>query len=113
MHEVSLMESTLEIAYEHARKAGAERIHRILLQVGETSGVEPQALEFAFEALSPGSIAEHADLDIETVPTLYYCRSCRVEFRPDGPGGLCPECDGWDCELRAGGELELKTLEVS
>ena len=113
MHELSLMESTLQIASDHAREAGATRIHRILLQVGETSGVDPSALEFAFEALAPGSIAEDAALEIHTIPTLYWCTSCAREFRPGGSGALCPQCGGWDCELRAGGELELRTMEVS
>jgi Zn finger protein HypA/HybF involved in hydrogenase expression len=34
MHEVSIMQSALEMAERHARAQGATRIHRIVLKIG-------------------------------------------------------------------------------
>ena len=53
MHELSIMEGALALALEQARQAGARKLHVIRLRVGAMSGVVPEALQFAFEALTP------------------------------------------------------------
>ena len=68
MHEVSLMQDTVIIATRQAREAGAQRIHRVAMKVGALSGAVPETLEFAFEIVAKGTIAEGATLDIERVP---------------------------------------------
>jgi hydrogenase nickel incorporation protein HypA/HybF len=65
MHEAGLMQSALELAGGHARRAGAVAIRRVVLRVGALSGVEPDALRFAFEALAPGTPAAGATLELE------------------------------------------------
>ena len=49
MHEVSLLENTLELALDYARQQNATQIHHLTLRVGQLSGVIPEALQFAFE----------------------------------------------------------------
>ena len=58
MHEVGVMQSALEIALEQAGRQGASRIDCIALRVGMLSGVVPEALEFAFDVVARGTIAE-------------------------------------------------------
>ena len=116
MHEAGLMQTALELAEAHARAAGAVRIHRLCLRVGDLSGVVPEALEFAFQALSVGGPAEGAMLEIERVPGT-------IDEAGDGrghgwaPGGVGPGdtgCDGAGGRSRSRGtDLELTALEVS
>ena len=73
MHELSIMQSALSLALDQARHAGARRVHTIRLRIGALSGVVPDALEFAFEALAPGTAAEGAKLAIEAVPARFWC----------------------------------------
>lgn len=101
MHEAGLMQTALDLAAAHARSAGATRIHRICLRVGELSGVVPEALEFAFQALSAGGPAEGAVLEIERVPAS--------TSDPLDPLDPCAPADG----SRVGRELELCALEIS
>ena len=63
MHEFSIMQSALNQALREARLAGAARVHEIRLRIGVLSGVVPDALQFAFEALTPGTFAEGAAVD--------------------------------------------------
>ena len=49
MHEVGIIQSTLELAEQSARTSGATQIHRLRLRVGCMTGVVREALEFAFE----------------------------------------------------------------
>ena len=73
MHELSIMQSALSLALDQARQAGGSRVHTIRLRIGALSGVVPDALEFAFEALAPGTPAEGAKLAIEHVPARFWC----------------------------------------
>jgi len=83
VHEVSLMQDTVIIAVKQAREAGAQRIHRVMMRVGALSGAVPETLEFAFEIVAKGTMAEGALLEIEKVPVVCYCSACaRSSNRP-------------------------------
>ena len=56
MHEFSIMQAALETAGEKTRAAGATHIHRLMLRVGALSGVVPEALRFAFDAMKENSL---------------------------------------------------------
>ncbi|MBL9128024.1 MAG: hydrogenase maturation nickel metallochaperone HypA [Verrucomicrobiales bacterium] len=113
MHEAGLMETALELAAERARSAGATRVHRLKLRVGALSGVVPEALEFAFAALSPQGPAAGGVLEIESVPAAYRCEACGAEAVAECLPESCPRCGGGAPRLSRGLELELATLEVS
>jgi hydrogenase nickel incorporation protein HypA/HybF len=106
------MQSALSLALEQAQKARASRVHVIRLRIGALSGVVPDALEFAFEALTPGTPAEGARLAIEHVPARFWCAACTREFQSDDLFAECPDCHAPSGELRAGREMELASLEI-
>jgi len=106
------MQSALSQALEEARKAGAGRVHEIRLRIGVLSGVVPEALQFAFEALADGTPAEKAKLTIEHIPARFWCEPCQREFEAARFFSECPECHTPSRELRAGRELELASLEI-
>lgn len=112
MHEYSIMQSALTQALREARLAGATRVHEIRLRIGVLSGVVPDALQFAFEALTPGTSAAGARLTIDEVPARFWCAACGQEFVSANLYAECPECGTPSGELRAGRELELSSLEV-
>jgi hydrogenase nickel incorporation protein HypA/HybF len=112
MHELSIMQSALDLACEQARQAGASRVYVVRLRIGAMSGVVPDALEFAFEVLTPGTPAEGARLAIENVPATYWCATCQREFESDDMLSECPGCRKPSGDLRRGRELELAALEI-
>ena len=109
MHELSLMSNLLVHA---ATAAGGAPICALRVRVGPLSGVVVDSLRFAFEALSPGTSAEGARLDVEETAPLLHCSRCGADYSP--PVGLytCPACGAADGELRGGNELELVSIEV-
>lgn len=113
MHEVALMQDLLDLAIDQSVQAGARRIERIALRVGAMSGVDPEALAFAFDVVTRGTSAEGARLDLERVPTACACLGCGLEFQPDGLPHICPACQSPRSRIVAGRELELNFLEVS
>jgi len=112
MHELSIMQSALNVVLDQAREAGATRVHVIRLRIGALSGVVPDALEFAFEALAPGTPAEDAKLAIETVPARFWCSSCALEFQSEDMFAECPDCHNLSGDIRAGREMEVASLEI-
>jgi hydrogenase nickel incorporation protein HypA/HybF len=113
MHELSIMQSAVELALEQARLAGASRVTVLRLQIGALAGVVPEALEFACDAVTRGTAAEGARLEIETVAAMNWCRICQREFPCDDFFAECPLCQTECAELRRGKELQLSSLEVS
>jgi hydrogenase nickel incorporation protein HypA/HybF len=113
VHEAGLARTALEVAAERARERGATRIHRLVLRVGDLSGVVPEALRFALEALAPGTLAGGAAFEIEVVPVECHCPLCDRVFRPPDVVYACPGCGRVSGDVRQGHELELRSVEVS
>ncbi len=114
MHEVGIMESALDAILAQARAHDAHRIHRVGLRVGALAGVDAEALQFAFVAVSKGTPAAGAALDIDTVPARGYCADCDLEFGVEsGFVFSCPRCGRISDHLSQGRELDLVHLEMS
>ncbi len=68
MHEARICLSLLDLAEAHRVRAGAERILALRIEVGELSGVLPEALAAAFPICAAATPAAGADLRIERLP---------------------------------------------
>ena len=112
MHEMSLMEGVLSIVLDAQREHGFSRVITLTLEVGAVSGVEPEALEFCFEAVMAGSPAAGAKLDLLLVPAKGWCASCEEEVQVESRADLCPKCSGIVGALSQGSDLKIKDLEV-
>ena len=113
MHEFSIMEAALETAVQKTRAAGATQIHRLKLRVGKLSGVVPEALRFAFEALKVNTLAAAAEFEIEEVSAVCWCAECAAEFDARNLNYECPRCHQPSGDLRRGKEMDLASLEIS
>lgn len=112
MHEMSLMESVLDIVEDEARKAGTTKVKAVKLAIGELSHVEPDAMRFCFEAVTRGSIAEDAVLEIEMVPGRGWCLDCAETVALSERFGACPKCGGHGVQMTGGDDLRVAELEV-
>lgn len=79
MHELGITQAILDTALRHAGQAGAQKIGALNLRVGALSGVVADSVQFYFEFVSKGTIAEGAELRIEIVPPRVRCRACLAE----------------------------------
>lgn len=112
MHEAAICLSLLDLIADQARREGFARVRRVVVEVGATSHVEPDALAFAFEASSPGGLCDGAKLEICRVPATAYCMSCETTVTVPLHGSPCPTCGGGQLIPQGGDELKLKELEV-
>lgn len=111
MHELAISEALLAQLAALAAEHGWPRLSRVWVRIGLLSGVVPEALEFAFEALADGTPAEGAELVLETETGRFACVQCG-EFDLQRLTFACPQCDGPLRLLRASRELSLGGVEV-
>ncbi len=109
MHEMSIMANILDIVRKTAEAEKAAKVTRIELTIGERAGVVSDALTFAFEAMSPQTLANGAELVITEIPLCYRCPSCARETTENL--NLCPQCDCF-FELVRGQELQITSIEI-
>ena len=111
MHELALSEGILEMLETRAREAGIGSIQRVVLEVGALAGVEVESLQFCFDAVTRGSLAEGAELVIVPLPAIGLCRGCRVTFPLHHQLSECPRCGAMGARLVEGTELRLREFE--
>ena len=110
MHELGIMTSVFDAVEASAREAGADKVLKVSLSVGEMTEAIEDALVFAFEALQ--ELDEHAlmrgsELAITMVRPKSRCLECGVEDEHYRVHRLCPECGSFATELIAGRELQI------
>lgn len=113
MHEVAIADGLLSIAIKECEGNGFSKIGSVKVCIGRASGVMPEALLFAFDALKTGTIADEASLIIEEVPVAGCCNSCNIDFTVSESFILCcPHCSGTSFTVKSGRELDITELEV-
>jgi hydrogenase nickel incorporation protein HypA/HybF len=111
MHEITLMQSVLEAVSRSASIHHLTRVTKVKLIVGKLTAVLPEALQFAFMALTPHTALAGATLIIEEQPVKLQCLTCNRTFEVAEPLFLCGGCGGTAVQLLAGKELYLAYYE--
>jgi hydrogenase nickel incorporation protein HypA/HybF len=112
MHEMSILESIIEVVEEEHRKQPFGRVRMIRIRLGALAAAEPDSLRFCFAIIAGGSIAEGAHLEIETVGGAGWCEECCSSVTLTERYGPCPACGGARLRMTAGDELQLAEIEV-
>lgn len=111
MHEVSIIQSVIEIVTKQALENKLTKINKVSLRIGELSGVMPESLEFAFNSCIKGTMLEESTLDIETVRALGECNDCKLEFPIEHFNKICPSCNKFCTKIIRGYELNINSIE--
>lgn len=109
---MSLCEGVLRILEEQAVVQNYSRVRRVTLEIGMLSTVVPESIEMCFGAVTRGTLADGAALEIVRTPGEAWCKKCAAGVPVKERYTPCPRCGGFDLELRAGDGLRIKELEV-
>lgn len=114
MHEIGITKNMFDLVLEEAGKAGARKVSRIDLVIGEMTGAVGESVRFYFDLLSKGTIVEGAEVSIRMVPPMVRCRNCHLPSRLEKKTyWSCPHCENNRMEIIAGRELLVKSIEVA
>jgi len=112
MHEMSLAESMLQIIEDTARRQGFTRVRTVWLEIGQLACVEQESLRFGFDAVTRGSIAQQARLEIIETAGQGRCEKCDEVFPLAALYEACPKCGSYDVRVIGGDAMRVKELEV-
>jgi len=112
MHELSVCQSIIEQVKQIARENNAQKVIRIIIEVGPLSGVEAPLLERAFPIASAGTIAQGSFLEIKTLAIKIRCNLCHNENEATANKLLCHACGAWQTTLISGDEMLLRSIEL-
>lgn len=113
MHELAVTESILKIAIDASQKNGARRITAIHLVIGELSSIVDDSVQFYFDLISKGTLAENAVLHFRREPARVVCLDCAHQFDARAPlEPRCPVCGSARLQVRGGRDFFIESIEI-
>ena len=112
MHELSVTQSILNIALEHAGKANAKRIEDIHIVMGELSTNVDDSVQFYWNLIAKGTLAEDAKLHFRRVVAQMQCLNCNHVYHPEDGELLCPSCGNAGARIIAGEEFYVESIDI-
>lgn len=112
MHELSVCLSLMQQVESIARERNAEKVVTITLNIGPLSGVEPELLRHAYPLAAAGTVAEDAELVMETPDIVVRCSQCDSETTVTPNKLLCGSCGDFRTRVISGDELTLMRVEL-
>lgn len=108
MHELAITCNIIDLA---AEAANGRRVLRVTIEIGELSGVLPDAIAFCFPEVAKGTCVQDADLEIKMITATARCRKCERIFPAPAITSVCP-CGSLQFERLSGEELNIKSIEL-
>lgn len=112
MHELSVTESILAIALDHAQKAKASKVTDINLVIGRLSSIIDDSVSFYWEIISKDTICSDAKLHFTRLPATFVCINCNTQYSVKGELEPCPKCSSADVQVITGNEFRVDSIEV-
>jgi len=112
MHELAVTQSILEIALRNAEQADAKRVVQINLVIGKFSSVVDDSVQFYWDMIAEGTIAQGARLNFTRIPAELTCRDCGHAFEPDNQIFECPQCLSPRVRISKGEEMRVESIDI-
>lgn len=112
MHELSIAQSVLHTVEAEATRHPGAKPTKVGLRIGELAAIDPDALQFSFEALTHETELEGLQLEIEVCPRRHRCLDCRTEFNIIDFDFRCTGCQSTRNECISGDQIEIAYLDL-
>lgn len=112
MHELSVTESVLKIACEHAEKAGAKKVTDINLVIGQLSSIIDDSVEFYWQMITKDTLCEGAKLHFSRIPAKLVCLKCDHQYVLNRELIPCPKCGSARIRVLSGDEFNIDSIEI-
>ncbi len=112
MHEMSLCEGVLQILEQQAQINRFTQVTTVRLEIGALACVEPEAMQFSFAAITAGTVADGARLEIIRISGQAWCMTCKQAVSVTQRFAVCPICGSDPLPPSGGDQLRVKELEV-
>lgn len=110
MHELGVITSVIKTLEGIMIEEKLTHIEKIVLQVGELSGMVPHYIEECFPAAVYKTKFEDLKMEMEVVPGIVRCNKCGEEFNAYRHNLKCPKCRAEDLEALSGRQFIIKEI---
>jgi hydrogenase nickel incorporation protein HypA/HybF len=104
-------QNILEIVLRHASQANAGRVTDVYLVIGKLSSIVDDSVQFYWDFVSEGTIAEAARLHFLRIQAEMSCQDCGHTYSPD-EDLTCPICKSSRVRIVSGQEFYLESIGV-
>lgn len=112
MHELSIVFAIADSVEQTARANHVQKVSKVTLQIGAVSMIVNSYLEDCWKwTSSKRELLKGAELEIETIPAISYCRACQRTY-DTFQGKICPHCSSDQTHLIQGNEICIKDITV-
>ncbi len=113
MHELPVTQGMLSVVLETAERAGGRRVLAIDVVIGDLTSIVDDSVQFYFDILSKGTLAEGAVLRFRREPGTATCLDCGHTFEVQPPLLVeCPQCHSALIRVTGGTEFYVESIEV-
>ena len=112
MHEMGIVVSFVKMAEDFAVKNNAAKVLKVVLQLGEISGIEPRYLSEFYPVVIEGTLLEGSELLIETIAASVFCTGCGTTYNPAKADFKCPNCGSEHGDVIDGRGLFIKEIGI-
>lgn len=99
MHSLAMAQDILKAVLVEAEKNNIQRIKAINVRMEDEHFTESDSLQFCLEAVTKGTVAEGAQIDIDLVERTAECPQCALVFPFDHHFPICPRCGNQNLKL--------------
>jgi len=111
MHEAAVADSILRTILEQSAQLDNARPISARISCGQFNRLNDEAMRFAFEAISQGTVCEGMRLEIRCIPLQAKCRQCNTLFDFDIYRPTCPTCGADEYDFQPDAPLLLEEIE--
>lgn len=112
MHELSITENILKIVIDEGKKNNVNKINTINIKMGALSELLPECINYYFDIISKGTIAEGALLKVNKLPLKVYCNHCKNISETDIRNFRCTLCKSQNVTIKQGNEFYVDSIDV-
>jgi hydrogenase nickel incorporation protein HypA/HybF len=105
------MQNLLGAVYKAVENHNVVHVNKVIISVGQLSNALPDALSFAFKAMTQEGIMKDAELIIEETPAQAKCETCGREYTVDGFPIICPSCKGNRFSIISGDDVYIQSID--
>ena len=112
MHELSVACNILEIVEKESKAFDTGKVSKVELDIGTLSGIELDALIFAWDIATKSSAIAPAPLEINHITAQAKCMDCNNQFEIEDYFTPCPQCGSIRTDIIKGKELQVKSITI-